>query len=58
MGNWIAGAIRHPGALHRSLGVPTGKKIPVRQMEGASHAPGLLGKRARLAMTLRGLRKR
>ena len=27
-GKWIAGSIRHPGALHRALGVPEGEKIP------------------------------
>ena len=26
--NWIAGAIKKPGALHKDLGVPAGKKIP------------------------------
>lgn len=26
--NWIAGAIKHPGALHKQLGVPAGKDIP------------------------------
>ena len=42
-GNWIAGAIKHPGALHRSLGVPQGKKIPAEVVlysagrEGATH---------------------
>lgn len=25
---WIQGAIKHPGALHKELGVPKGKKIP------------------------------
>jgi hypothetical protein len=26
--NFIAGAIKRPGQLHRDLGVPQGKKIP------------------------------
>ena len=26
--NWIAGAIKHPGSLHRALGVPSSKNIP------------------------------
>lgn len=33
--NWIAGAIKHPGALHKDLGVPMGKKIPEGKLEKA-----------------------
>ncbi len=51
-GNWIAGAIKHPGALHKELHVPEGKKIPEKKLEKAAHAPGKEGKRARLAETL------
>jgi hypothetical protein len=50
---WISGAIKHPGALHRQLGVPTGKKIPAGKLSKAAHAGGKLGKRARLAQTLK-----
>ena len=32
---WIAGAIKHPGALHRALGVPEGQKIPASKMASA-----------------------
>ena len=35
-GNWIAGAIRHPGALHKALHVPAGDKIPAKKMAKAS----------------------
>ena len=28
-GDWIKGAIKHPGALHKSLHVPKGQKIPL-----------------------------
>lgn len=28
-GKWISGAIHHPGALHRQLGVPEGEKFPL-----------------------------
>jgi hypothetical protein len=52
--NWIAGAIRHPGALHRQLGVPLGKKIPATKLASAASKGGVLGRRARLAQTLRG----
>ncbi len=51
--NWIAGAIKHPGALHRQLGVPAGKKIPGKKLTKAASKKGVIGKRARLAQTLR-----
>lgn len=52
--NWIAGAIKKPGALHSQLGVPQGKKIPAKKLAKAAKSPGLLGRRARLAETLKG----
>lgn len=55
---WIAGAIKHPGALHKELGVPQGKKIPEGKLKKAAKAGGKLGKRARLAETLKGMHKR
>lgn len=55
--NWIAGAIKHPGALHRQMGVPEGKKIPRGRLEEAAKQPGKLGARARLAITLSKLRR-
>lgn len=54
---WIAGAIKKPGALHKALHVPAEKKIPAGKLEKAAEAPGKMGKRARLAMTLKKLRK-
>ena len=51
--NWIAGAIKHKGALHKEMGVPAGKKIPEKKLEAAAKKPGKLGKRARLAETLK-----
>lgn len=51
---WIQGAIKHPGALHKELGVPMGKKIPQSKLSKAAKAGGKLGKRARLAETLKG----
>ena len=56
-GKWIQAAIQHPGALHKELGVPEGKKIPAKKLAKAAKAGGKLGKRARLAETLRGLKK-
>lgn len=49
---WIQGAVKHPGALHRELGVPQGKKIPKKKVAAAAKKGGKLGKRARLAETL------
>lgn len=53
---WISSAIKHPGALHRQLGVPPGQKIPAAKLAKATHASGVLGRRARLAETLKGLK--
>lgn len=55
--NWIAGAIKKPGALHKSLGVPMGEKIPAKKLAEAAEKGGKLGKRARLAQTLKRLNK-
>ena len=55
--NWIAGAIKHPGALKRSLGVKAGAKIPAAKLAAAARKGGKTGHRARLAQTLRGLNK-
>jgi hypothetical protein len=54
--NWIAGAVKKPGALHKQLGVPEGKKIPAKKLASAAKAPGKLGQRARLAQTLKGFK--
>ena len=53
-GNWITGAIKHPGALHKELGVPAGSTIPTKKLEKAEHSKNPLeAKRARLAETLK-----
>lgn len=54
--NWIAGAIKKPGALRKELGVKAGKTIPAKKLEAAAKKPGKLGQRARLAKTLKGLK--
>jgi hypothetical protein len=52
--NWIAGAIKKPGALHRSLHVPEGKKIPAAKLAAAKHSSNpTTVKRANLASTLK-----
>lgn len=55
--NWIAGAIKKPGALRKELHVKKGKKIPVKKLTVAAKKKGIEGKRARLAITLKKLRK-
>lgn len=54
MANWIAGAVgKHPGALHRELGVPEGKKIPQAKIQAATKSDNpTLRKRTFLAKTL------
>jgi hypothetical protein len=53
--NWISGAIKHPGSLRKSLGVKEGETIPAKKLAAAAQKGGKLGKRARLAQTLRKL---
>ena len=55
--NWIQKAIKKPGSLRKSLGVKKGQKIPAKKLNAAAKKPGKLGQRARLAKTLRGLKK-
>jgi hypothetical protein len=55
--NWIQKAIKKPGALHKELGVPAGKKIPSSKLAAAAKKPGKVGRRARLAETLKGFKK-
>lgn len=58
MANWIAGAIKKPGALRKELGAEPGKPIPAKKLAVAAKKPGVEGKRARLAVTLKVLRKK
>ena len=55
-GGWIKDAIKKPGALKEELGVKKGEKIPAKKLAKAAKAPGKLGKRARLAETLKGMK--
>lgn len=54
---WIQKAIKHPGALHKQLKIPKGKNIPSKVLESAAKKKGKLGRRARLALTLKKLNK-
>ena len=55
--NWIAGAIKKPGALRKELGAKKGEPIPAKKLAAAVKKPGKLGQRARLAETLKGMKK-
>jgi len=55
--NWIQSAIKKPGSLRKSLGVKAGQKIPASKLAAAAKKPGKMGRRARLAETLKGLKK-
>ena len=54
--NWIANAIKKPGALKKSLGVKKNEKSPAGKLAKAAKAPGKMGQRARLAQTLKGFK--
>ena len=54
---WIQKAIKKPGALRKELGAKLGKPIPAAQLAAAAKKPGKVGKRARLAETLKGMKK-
>lgn len=57
--NWIAGAIKKPGSLRKSLGVKKGQKIPEAKLKKAEHSKNpKTAKRARLAETLKKMRKK
>jgi hypothetical protein len=53
-GKWIQGAIKHPGALHKTLGVPQSEKIPPKKLAAAEHSSNkTTRRRAKLAETLK-----
>jgi len=54
--HFIKKAIKHPGKLHRELGVPEGKKITTKKLEKATHSKSMTIRReANLAETLKKL---
>lgn len=56
---WIQGMHMKKNALHKQLGVKKGQKIPEKKLEKAEHSKNpLLAKRARLAETLKGFKKK
>ena len=57
MANWIKGAIKHPGALKKELGVKEDERIPQKKLKKAAEAKGKEGRRARLALELERFNK-
>ena len=56
---WIQGAIKHPGALRKTLGVKKGEKIPASKLKKAEHSKNpTTRKRAVLAETLKKMHKK
>jgi hypothetical protein len=55
---WIQKAIKKPGALRAQLGAKAGQPIPAKKLAAAAKKPGKLGQRARLAETLKGMKKK
>lgn len=55
--HWIEHGDKHPGALHRELGVPEGEKIPEDKLEGALHSDNKLEReRAQYAENVKKVR--
>ena len=56
-GKWIQKAIKKPGALRAQLGAKKGEPIAAGKLAAAAKKPGKLGQRARLAQTLKKMKK-
>lgn len=56
---WIQEAIKHPGALRKTLKVKEGEKIPEKKLKKAEHSKNpTTARRARLAETLKKMHKK
>lgn len=55
--NWIQDAIKKPGALRKTLGIKEGETIPSKKLAEAAKKSGKTGQRARLAQTLKKMKK-
>ncbi len=51
-------AVKNPGGLHRALGIPEGKKIPLSKKKAAAKKPGKLGAMGRLALVFNKANKK
>ena len=59
--SWVAKVMAKPGAkggLHKSLGIPSGEKIPASKIAAAAKQPGKVGRQARLAQTLKAMTRK
>lgn len=55
---WIAGAVKHKGALRKSLHMKKGENIPEKKLEKAEHSKNpTLRKRSALAETFKKMMK-
>ena len=50
--------LKNRGLCVNHLALKKGEKIPVKKLRAAAKKPGKMGQRARLAITLRGFKKR
>lgn len=56
---WIQKAIKKPGALHKTLGVKEGDKIPTAKLKQAEYSKNATTRRrANLAETLKSMKKK
>ncbi len=55
--HWIKDATKHKGALHKNLGIPEGTIIPKEKLEVAAKRLGIIGREARLALTLKKMHR-
>jgi hypothetical protein len=55
---WIQKAIKKKGALRKSLGAKAGQNIPASKLSAAAKKGGTIGRRARLAQTLKKMARR
>lgn len=56
--NWMASAVKKPGALRKTLEVKKGENIPEKKLESAEHSKNpLTRKRANLAQTFKAFHK-
>lgn len=49
VGKWMQGAVKHPGGLHKALGVPMGQTIPPAKVAAAKNKGGHVAQMANLA---------
>lgn len=59
MANWMAGAVKRPGALRKKLGAKDGEPIPAKKLKAATMSKDPLTRRqARLAVIFKGIKRK